>query len=442
MRRAGRIARAALVLLGLVYSLPVAATEQQDTIGQAVGSGSARIRLGLAEHGIRPELVEIADAFANISGGVQRGAALESFTKLGVALDLDKMAGWSGASAYVSASGVVGHGVSSENLGNLLFVTDIDTRRGLSFYKGWVEQQLAGGRLSFRLGLEEPGDDFARHSYSGTFLNSTFSFPALGAFDINAPKTGFTFANPGLRARARWKITQQVELMAAIYRADFANLPTSGDSSGLLEIAELRYVPSGGGVAGFPVTYKLGGWYQSGKFADYRYDQSGLLLAASGSTGKALLRQGNHGVFAVIDQVVWKQASDPNRAIGVFLRGTVAPGDRNFFSTYLDMGLVWKKPFGGELGDSVGLAIAYAGIGRSVSGVDKEVRATKGTPVRSSEIVYELDYQRPVSSWLTLQPVVQYVLRPGAGVLDPAQLQYPRTLTHALAVGVRATAIF
>lgn len=56
-------------------------------------------------------------------------------------------------------------------------------------------------------------------------------------------------------------------------------------------------------------------------------------------------------------------------------------------------------------------------------------------PLRSSETVFEATYQAELVSGFTLQPDLQYVMRPGGGVAD----ERGRRLRNATVLGLRAT---
>jgi porin len=52
--------------------------------------------------------------------------------------------------------------------------------------------------------------------------------------------------------------------------------------------------------------------------------------------------------------------------------------------------------------------------------------------VRSGETMIELMYQTPLTKWWTVQPEMQYIIRPGGGVLNPGDSLRPNALVLAL----------
>ena len=87
----------------------------------------------------------------------------------------------------------------------------------------------------------------------------------------------------------------------------------------------------------------------------------------------------------------------------------------------------------GQVGnDQVGIDF---GIGR-VSNQAADFDQASGLPRRTTEELIELTYQAQVTGWLIVQPDIQYVVDPGAGVLDPND---PTHLLHnELVAGARA----
>jgi porin len=62
-----------------------------------------------------------------------------------------------------------------------------------------------------------------------------------------------------------------------------------------------------------------------------------------------------------------------------------------------------------------------------------------GSPYNTNETVVEATYQYQVAPWWTLQPDLQVVVNPGAGI--PSTLSR-KPLNNAVVAGVRATITF
>jgi porin len=71
---------------------------------------------------------------------------------------------------------------------------------------------------------------------------------------------------------------------------------------------------------------------------------------------------------------------------------------------------------------------------------DNFVYAGGFSPVRHTETYIELTYQYQVTAWWQVQPDLQYVFNPGAGVANPNGL--PQRIKNEAVLGVRTTILF
>jgi len=73
-----------------------------------------------------------------------------------LALDLKRLAGWSGARVFANGFWVHGRGPSANLVGNLQLVSNIEATRSVQAYDLWLEQRLFDERLSIRIGQRAP----------------------------------------------------------------------------------------------------------------------------------------------------------------------------------------------------------------------------------------------------------------------------------------------
>ena len=236
---------------------------------------------------------------------------------------------------------------------------------------------------------------------------------------------------PGIRVRV--KPRDDIQVQAAVFSGD----PSGGDGSnqpaplptgtvfsfsgGAFFIAEASYLPNQGkDAAGLPGAYRIGAWYHtSARFADQRYDNTGLSLASPQSTGIPIEHAGDGGVYGVIDQMLYRVPGTDDQGLSGFFRAGGVPNDRNLVNFYADGGLAYKGLVPHRPDDKIGIAAAVARIGDNARGLDADAGFYSGNPsypVRSSEAVIELTYQLQLKPWWMLQPDLQYVINPGAGV--------------------------
>ena len=210
-------------------------------------------------------------------------------------------------------------------------------------------------------------------------------------------------------------------------------------SGGAFFIAEASYLPNQNKDArGLPGAYRVGAWYHtSARFADQRFDDTGLSLANPQSTGIPMEHAGDGGVYGVIDQMLYRVPGTDDQGLSGFVRAGGVPQDRNLINFYADGGLLYKGLVPHRPNDKIGIATAVARVGDNARGFDADVGFFSGNaffPVRSSEAVIELMYQAQLKPWWMLQPDLQYVINPGGGVLNSdGSLR-----KNALVIGVRS----
>ena len=223
-------------------------------------------------------------------------------------------------------------------------------------------------------------------------------------------------------------------------------------NTGALIIGEVQYAwnqPSTGDLekvpnTGLPGTYKLGFWYDTGKFPNQQFDNSGLPLASPNSTGVPALDGGNFSIYGVFDQVVYRPDPYDPKAVSIFARIMGAPEDRNLVSFSTNAGVTLKDPFEGRDNDTVGLGFGIGKISNGAQAFDQQTAFFNGpgvlSPVRSVETFIEATYQYQVAPWWNLQPDFQYIFRPSGGIVNPVN---PSQLVHDEAVyGLRTTITF
>jgi porin len=210
--------------------------------------------------------------------------------------------------------------------------------------------------------------------------------------------------------------------------ASGTSFPLNG---GTLAIAELQYsYPALGGMVygnGSPPlarVFRLGFWYDTENFADQEYDNTGLSLMNPKSTGVPATHSGDYSIYAVMDQMVWRDPKDEDgdRAISFFARALGAPDeDRNLIDLSMNAGFTFHEPIYHRDDDTCGVAMGYAKVGDHATDLDRETAFYTGAfhPVRSGEVFVEATYQYQLTSWCQLQPDFQYVFNPGAGIANP-----------------------
>ena len=222
-------------------------------------------------------------------------------------------------------------------------------------------------------------------------------------------------------------------------------------NTGVFAIAELEFTYGGSGASArpsadspLPGAYKIGAWYDSDSFDDLQYDNEGVPLASPESDGIPARRHGNYSIYGVADQMIWRSKDDSNRNINVFVRPMFTTlEDRNLISFSANAGLAMHEPIVGRSDDVFGLYVGVARVSNSASGYDRDLEffnPTVYTPVRGTETFLEATYQIAATKWLQIQPDIQYVFNPGAGLANPNDPT--QKIKNELVIGLRTNITF
>jgi len=154
--------------------------------------------------------------------------------------------------------------------------------------------------------------------------------------------------------------------------------------------------------------------------------------------------RGDYGLYAMVDQMIWRVPNTKDNGLGVFVRVAGSPSDRNQVDFYADGGLNYKGLLPDRGDDVLGLAVAYARISDAASGLDRDVNVFTGTsrPVRDHEMALELTYRAQLAPWWTVQPDLQVIFHPGGHVADPTDPTGTRAIRDAVVLGVRTGIAF
>jgi porin len=447
-----------------------------QVLRQLTDVGGLRSRLEQA--GLRFTFTYYGDAFGNPLGGVTQGLGYDGRFGTIIDGDLEKLAGWSGASFHASIHQIQGTQFSATNLQSLAVASSVEALPSTRLFNLWIEQKI-GDDMNLRFGQFSASQEFLVSQTAALFVNSTFGWPVLPADDLPSGGPSYPEATPA--ARVTWTPTQQFSVRAAIFDGDPAGPGTGNpvlrDPYGLafrvndppLLIAELDYAynqdksalrdnpqqEGAGGppslnlapgapsaTTGLPGAVKIGAWFHTGQFADLRLNAQGELLAASG--GPPLEHSGNFAVYGIIDQTLFRAPAPSGRQLDFFLRAATAPDDRNLVDFYLDSGLTYKGLLTSRPDDNVGLGVAYSRISPQAAAYDRDIAAITGAamPIRDYEALIELTYNIRLATNWSAQPDLQYIIHPGGSLPNPRNPDGTTAIPNALVVGLRTVLKF
>ena len=399
------------------------------------------LRPALDRAGLSLGLQVVGELSANPTGGYRRGATYKGLALLSMGLDTAKAGWWEGGIFNVSALQIHGRDITVDNIGVLNVLSSTEASRSTRLWEAWFQQSFLGGKIDVKVGQQAVDLEFMTSNYAAMFVNASFGYPLVPSLGQYGGGPAYPLAALGVRLRAQ--PTPDWTMLLGVFDDNAPGGPFYDDSqirgasqsgtkfhtgTGALIMTEVQYGlntpgkgPDGKPVnRGLPGTYKLGAWYDTGRFPDQRYDTAGLSLADPASSGIARQRRNNWGLYAGADQMIWRPHPDSPQVVGAFIRAFGAPGDRNLSSFSANAGITLKAPFHGRDDDIVGIGYGYGRIGARAIALDRDRAAVAGAyPIRSSESYVELTYLAQVAPWWTVQPNFQYFWLPGGGVPDP-----------------------
>jgi porin len=440
----------------------IAQSQTSDQVSLTIGSSIQSalgpygdpfgVRAFLAERGITYTITYIGEGLTNLRGGLRRGATYGGRLDTSLDVDLEKLAGWTGARFHTDFFQIHGHGLSRSYVNNLTTVSGIEALPATRLFELWLEQRFFGDQLSIKVGQVSADTEFAIAQSAVVFFNAGFGWPNVGAVVLPSGGPIYPLATPAVRVK--YVPEERLSFQGAIFNGDPAGTRRGDDtdpqrinrtgtsfrlSDPPLLIGEVAYAYTlnlwGESLHG---TATLGGWQHLGGFDSPRLDSvAGRFLADPEASGIARRFRGDRGVYGIIDQTLYREPGTEDEGASAFLRMSKVPGDRNLIDLYVDGGIAYKGLLPGRPNDTAALGVIYSRISPAARAFDRDtLRFGQGTnPIRSSEVVIEATYQAEVLPGFTLQPDLQFVMRPGGGLAD----DNGRRLKNATVMGLRAT---
>lgn len=400
----------------------------------------------ISDHGVEIFGRYTAEVWGNTSGGLKTGSVYTGLMDFGAEVDLEKAAGWKGASVKTTWLWLSGRDASGDLVGNFLTISNIAGSNTLRMFELWFQQNLMDDKISLRLGQLTADSEFVISDYSGLFINGTFGWPAFAY--MNIPGGGAAYPIGTLGARLSLNPVDWLTFQSAVFQGNvFAqNVNRHGFRWRLdaetgytfLNEAQIRWNHREE-EAGLPGQFKAGAWFQTGANAD--------VLATTTASG-------NSGYYVIVDQMIYREPGEaagfskdgksavdggksfkapvkiekPDQGLGWFGRVAFSPADRNFIAFYFDTGFSYKGLIPTRDNDSLGIGFGYAQLSNGA----RNSLAGKGEVPAGAEMVLELTYQASLTPWLVVQPDLQYIINPGG----------TDSLSNAFVVGGRASVTF
>src|ERR1035437_409329 len=388
-------------------------------------------RKWLGEHGVVYGLEYTNDVLANVRGGLRTGTIDQGKLQGILTVDFAKMAGWDGLTMFANFFQIHNTGrIRRDYVGGINTIAAIQAVPTTRLSDVWFEQSFGGDKASLRVGQLAADSEFFYSELSQLFLQS--DWPTIAAANLPSGGAAYPLSTPGVRFKVQ--PIKNLWFKLAVLNGDPAG-PGPGDEQlrnryGLnfrvndpaFVIGEVEFQHNNGKKDdGLATTLKLGDWSHFGQFDDQRFANDGTLLANPLGSGVPLKHRGNNGVYAVIDQQLYRpKDGDSQSGISIFSRVSFSPSDRNQFDRYIDGGIVFGGLIPKRPDDRFGVSVIYAKFSDGIQAFDQDKVLLTGAPgpIRDHETNLELTYQAQIVPGWLVQPSLQFIWHPSG---DPTK---------------------
>jgi porin len=359
----------------------------------------------LSERGVEIRLSYLVDVLGNVQGGRRRGWINQGLFEPSMRVDFEKLAGLPALRAYANA--FITHNTGRmlrDHVGSVNTIAAIEAMPRARLSEAWLEQGFAGDTLRLRAGQLAADVEFFHSDLSVNFLQS--DFPTIGALNLPGGGPAFPLATPGVFLQ--YEPHDRLDLRVAMFngqvsrpRAEEPEIDNRYNTlfrvrDPALFFAEARLnAHQAADATGLARSLRLGGWTHLARFDHQRLAAEGRLLADPLSSGVPLRRRGSAGLYAVLDQQLWRPAGGDNLSgISVFARVSISPSDRSVIGTYLDGGVVFADVVPGRPKDRFGLGVIHARFAHALRRFDADQIALGLAPpgsMRRSETSLEMN---------------------------------------------------
>ena len=344
-------------------------------------------RAALADRGVTLDVLYAADLFTAHSHATLLGHLDAALT-----LDTHKLGWWDGGLMFVLAQNSEGTGINSQ-VGSTQPVTNLEADEYTQVTELFFEQALLDDKLRIRVGKQDANRDFGTPRFGGNFINNNFGmFP-------NSPLPSYPTTGLGAVVNARpigW-LTAKVAIYEGSPMVGGLNLDTAfREGAGYTLVTGVAATRTFGPDARDGGTTSFGVWDQAGAFTQVGVPDPRVF-------------DRNDGWFVQHDERIYTHPGDPSdgRGLNVILRFSWARADRNETARYAGGSVAWHG-VGTRRDDTIGLGVGYFTIAEPVG----------GSPGPSDELFFETFYKARFTSFVSLQPDLQFYRHAGGDGRD------------------------
>jgi len=321
-----------------------------------------------------------------VAAGDAHGVRYLDNIDLLASLDLDRAVGWHGGTAFASLLNNMG-GRPNDIAGTLQGVNNIEVAGAdLLLYQAWVQQSFADDKLSVLVGKYDLNSEFYATDAASHLIAPPFGIGSeLASTGPNGPSI-FPRTDLAIRLRAG---DERHYVQAVAIRAPRGTTDDGGRRSTL-------FVAEAGRQGRLSVA--VGGWAYSRR--------QPRIIPPGVSTGPG--EAASHGVYVSVETDLAGQAEQPGHW-RAFARAGWSDGRTTPFAGGVQFGVTGQGIVPARPDSQLSIGVASADLSTPY----RQANPAGEPALGGSEGMVELTYSDRVLPFLTLQPDVQYVRRPG-----------------------------
>lgn len=322
------------------------------------------------------------DLVSNLHGGIRTGTGYLGLAGIRTELNTERARLWKGGLFSIHLIQTHGSMPSTEFIGDLQVVSNIEAGNHTCFQELYYRQTL--GFFEITAGLQDLNAAFAVTEMASVFVNSSFGITPT--FTGNLPAPVFPLTTPGLTFRmglgsqADWRLAVFDGCPTAFEHNRFNLAWKLNREDGALFVSEWQFK---GRETNNHSSVRMGMYarrHLAEKIPEY----------------PSAVAQTCYGAYAMAEGMVW-QSTRTGRHAGVFLQTGLSPNQPNAVDFYAGLGSVFAGLLRKDGQDRLGVAVAHASL----------------TGGAGHETTLECTFSMPVNRHFYIQPDFQVVIHPG-----------------------------
>lgn len=340
------------------------------------------------------------DFFTNMHGGIKTGAAYLGAMDFALNINTGNLGLWQNGELYIQVENTHGATPSGDYMGDLQTASNIENGNYSYLYEFWYKQSIKN--LSFQFGVIDLNADYFTVDADGLFLNSSFGIQPSAS--INIPVPIFPMNAPGVNLK--YDFTHAISLQTGVWDGDPGNLDDDpyniewslSKEQGFLSVTELHLKHRKINEETHKGIVKLGFTYHSGIFSHL--------------TNETQTKKGNIELHLITGQsLIYREAGEKGK-LDAFLQLGVSPYNTiSQIPFYMGVGITYTGIMFKDARDIMGFAVAYSRLSNLLTNIPEH---TGMDELKSYEMALELTYNVPLTSNISIQPDLQYIVNTGA----------------------------